>query len=127
MNYLFIVAIVIRGELKSLLSPLQDFEIIDESGPEHTPGNRHPIILWKEQSFKSDVEAIEYVEQLKVNWRSSLNFDSYFRDGYIKFGHLMLHSIKKNSSIWSEVEDKNYVFDGVKSTNKMYKEYGIIT
>lgn len=127
MNYLFIAPIVIRGELESLSSPLDNFKIIDDSGPKRTPGNRHSIILWNKIEFNSDEEAIEYVKELNGNWRYSLNFDSYLRDGYIKTGHLMLHSIEKDSSIWSENEDIDYVFDGVKSRNKEYKEYGIIS
>lgn len=125
MEYLFVIAMVIRGELESLSTLLHDFQIIDDSGPNHCLGNRHPILLWKKEKLDSDQQAIARACLLFEKWRFQLNFDPYVSDGYIKTGHALLHSIDKDQAIWSEIENIEYLFDGVKSSNQEYQEYGI--
>lgn len=126
MKYLIVIAMVIRGELESLSLPLDKFTIIDSSGPDHTPGNSHSILCYKKEELSSDQEAIEYVQTLS-KWRRSLIFDSYLRDGYIKSGHMLLHSISDNCAVWSEYEDRiSYLFDSKESDNYIYvTEYDI--
>ncbi len=134
--YLVICALIIRGELEELVGPLQDFNIIDNSGPDHTIGNSHSLLFWKKLNFFNHSEAIYYVAGLSKNWenggtwRQAIRYDSYLRDGYIKSGHMLLHSTKDNIAIWTEFPVSNdlkidYLFDGKKSRNNVYCDYGI--
>lgn len=125
MKYLFVIAVVIRGELVSLSHPLEGFQIIDNSGPDHTLGNSHSLLLWKQVEYNSDQEAIVEAQRLD-RWQYSLNYDIYLRDGYVKSGHLLVHSIDHDCSIWNDSEiPLSYLFDGVGSSNEEYRRYGI--
>lgn len=121
--YLIVIPTIIRGELESLMEPIESFGFVED--PPNFPGNAHPLLIWNKY-YLSEEDVIAIAKNLSKNWMRGLKFNEHLRDGYVKSGHVLVHFVDADTSIWSELDDLDYLYDGISSTNLTYKEYGII-
>ena len=123
-TYLIVIAAVVRGEVESTAG---GFTVADMyPGDDFTPGNRHPVLLWKKVEADDEETVIEEAERVSQDIRSYLNFADDDRAPTFKSGHVMVHFVNADASVWSSSDqDVDYLFDEVVADNGYFREIGV--